>query len=174
MMRVTGMVARTLPTGRPRGAGGRAGRRDQRRASHFTQSVIRGVVGRQERLQPQFGDGDVERRPELHQRREQPQLAVAVAQPQQDGKADVVRAGCRGRAGADAAPSNADGAVPAALDPRTAAPDARVAALVEDFLDSLISPRTRASYATDLALFFAWLRGSGVHPLEAQRPHIDR
>jgi site-specific recombinase XerD len=64
--------------------------------------------------------------------------------------------------------------VPQALDPRTAAPDARVAQLVEDFLDSLISPRTRASYATDLALFFAWLNGAGVHPLEAQRPHIDR
>jgi site-specific recombinase XerD len=64
--------------------------------------------------------------------------------------------------------------VPDALDPRTAAPDERVAQLVEDFLDSLISPRTRASYATDLALFFAWLDGVGVHPLEAQRPHIDR
>jgi integrase/recombinase XerD len=64
--------------------------------------------------------------------------------------------------------------VPEALDPRTVAPDARVAQLVEDFLDSLISPRTRASYATDLARFFAWLNGAGVHPLEAQRPHVDR
>jgi site-specific recombinase XerD len=64
--------------------------------------------------------------------------------------------------------------VPAALDPRTVAPDARVAQLVEDFLDSLISPRTRASYATDLAIFFGWLGRAGVHPLEAQRPHVDR
>jgi len=64
--------------------------------------------------------------------------------------------------------------VASALDPRTAAPDARVAQLVEDFLDSLISPRTRASYATDLAIFFAWIEGAGVHPLEAQRPHVDR
>jgi site-specific recombinase XerD len=64
--------------------------------------------------------------------------------------------------------------VPQALDPRTAAPDARVSQLVEDFLDSLISPRTRSSYATDLAIFFGWLKAAGVHPLEAQRPHVDR
>jgi integrase/recombinase XerD len=64
--------------------------------------------------------------------------------------------------------------MPAALDPRTAAPDARVAQLVEDFLDSQISPRTRASYATDLAIFLRWLAAAGVHPLQAQRPHVDR
>ncbi len=65
-------------------------------------------------------------------------------------------------------------AVPDTLDPRAAARDSRVAQLVEDFLDSLISPRTRASYATDLAIFLGWLARAGVHPLEAQRPHVDR
>jgi site-specific recombinase XerD len=62
----------------------------------------------------------------------------------------------------------------AALDPRREAPDDEVGRLVGDFLDSLLSPRTRSSYATDLALYLRWLGVAGVHPLRARRPQIDR
>jgi integrase/recombinase XerD len=62
----------------------------------------------------------------------------------------------------------------AALHPRQFAPDDRSAELAEEFLDSQLSPRTRAGYTTDLAHFFRWLRERGIQPLDAQRPHLDR
>lgn len=62
----------------------------------------------------------------------------------------------------------------AAKHPRQFAPDEQTARLAEDFLDSQLSPRTRAGYTNDLAVFFEWLAGRGVKPLEAQRPDLDR
>lgn len=59
-------------------------------------------------------------------------------------------------------------------DPRIEAPDAAVAEHVDAFLDAQLSQHTRAGYSTDLALFFRWLRTIEKHPLEAQRPDLDR
>ena len=43
------------------------------------------------------------------------------------------------------------------MDSRPLAPDEQTAALVDDFLAAQARPRTRANYATDLALFVGWL-----------------
>ncbi len=61
-----------------------------------------------------------------------------------------------------------------AADPVALAPDAELAALLEDFLAAQLSPRTRESYATDLAIFLTWLAGRGKHPREVARPDVDR
>ena len=53
------------------------------------------------------------------------------------------------------------------MDPRPLAPDEKEAAtLVDDFLAAQLAPRTRATYATDLALFQA--------PQERIRSHPER
>ena len=86
------------------------------------------------------------------------------------GSAAHVYATWRGIAARAAKPS---APCPAPWTPIAAAPDERVAQLVEDFLDSLISPRTRASYATDLAIFLVWLarrRAPARGPAAARRP----
>jgi hypothetical protein len=36
------------------------------------------------------------------------------------------------------------------------------------------SPGTRASYASDLAIFLGWMAARRKHPLQAARPDIDR
>jgi hypothetical protein len=64
--------------------------------------------------------------------------------------------------------------MPAALDPRREAPDEHVVCLAGDFLDSLISSRTRSSYATGLAIYLRCLKRVSVHPLQARRADIDR
>ncbi len=61
-----------------------------------------------------------------------------------------------------------------ASDPIALAPDAEVARLVDDFLASQRAPRTRESYALDLATFLRWLSARGTHPLEVARPDVDR
>lgn len=61
-----------------------------------------------------------------------------------------------------------------ALDPIRESPDEQVAELVRDFLDAQLSPRTRSSYAGDLAAYLRWLKTIDVGPLQARRPHIDR
>lgn len=60
------------------------------------------------------------------------------------------------------------------LDPIAAAPDAQMRELIDDFLAAQRSPGTRASYASDLAIFLGWLAALGKHPLQAARPDIDR
>jgi integrase/recombinase XerD len=61
-----------------------------------------------------------------------------------------------------------------AADPVALAPDAEIAELLEDFLAAQVSPRTRESYATDLAIFLTWVAGRGKHPREVARPDVDR
>jgi integrase/recombinase XerD len=61
-----------------------------------------------------------------------------------------------------------------AADPVALAPDAEIAELLEDFLAAQVSPRTRESYATDLAIFLTWVAGRGKHPREVSRPDVDR
>lgn len=61
-----------------------------------------------------------------------------------------------------------------ALDPLALAPDDQVRQLVDDFLAAQISPRTRRSYSTDLAVFLTWLAERDRHPLEVARPDVDR
>ena len=46
--------------------------------------------------------------------------------------------------------------------------------LVDDFLAAQRSPGTRASYASDLAVFLGWLAAPRKHPLQTARPDIDR
>jgi hypothetical protein len=46
--------------------------------------------------------------------------------------------------------------------------------LVDDFLAAQRSPGTRASYASDLAIFLGWMAARRKHPLQAARPDIDR
>ena len=58
--------------------------------------------------------------------------------------------------------------------PIAAAPDAQMRELVDDFLAAQRSPGTRASYASDLAVFLGWLAASRKHPLQTARPDIDR
>jgi site-specific recombinase XerD len=60
------------------------------------------------------------------------------------------------------------------MDPRPPAPDQKTAALVDDFLAAQLAPRTRATYATDLALYLGWLQRRGTQPLAAGRREIDR
>jgi integrase/recombinase XerD len=61
-----------------------------------------------------------------------------------------------------------------AADPIALAPDPELAELLDDFLASQLSPRTRESYAGDLAVFLRWMAGRGTHPRAAARPDIDR
>ena len=56
------------------------------------------------------------------------------------------------------------------LDPIAAAPDAQMRELVDDFLAAQRSPGTRASYASDVAIFCGWLAARRKHPLQAARP----
>jgi integrase/recombinase XerD len=60
------------------------------------------------------------------------------------------------------------------MDPRPLAPDKQTATLVDDFLAAQLAPRTRTTYATDLALYLVWLQRRGTHPLAAGRRDIDR
>jgi site-specific recombinase XerD len=60
------------------------------------------------------------------------------------------------------------------MDPRPLAPDQKTATLVDDFLAAQLASRTRATYATDLALYLGWLQRRGTHPLAAGRREIDR
>jgi len=61
-----------------------------------------------------------------------------------------------------------------AADPVSLAPDQEFAELLDDFLASQLSPRTRESYAADLAVFLRWLAGRGTHPRDVARPDVDR
>lgn len=61
-----------------------------------------------------------------------------------------------------------------ALDPLREAPDPEFAGLVDDFLAAQRSPRTRETYAANLAVFLTWLRGRDRHPLKVERPDVDR
>jgi site-specific recombinase XerD len=61
-----------------------------------------------------------------------------------------------------------------AADPVALAPDPELAELLDDFLAAQLSPRTRESYATDLAIFLKWIAGRGKHPRDVARPDIDR
>jgi integrase/recombinase XerD len=61
-----------------------------------------------------------------------------------------------------------------AADPIALAPDPEFAELLDDFLASQLSPRTRESYATDLAIFLTWIGGRGTHPRDVSRPDVDR
>jgi len=61
-----------------------------------------------------------------------------------------------------------------AAHPIPLAPDAQVAQLVDDFLAAQRAPRTRESYALDLATFLLWLNERGTHPLRVARPDVDR
>ena len=58
--------------------------------------------------------------------------------------------------------------------PRPLAPNQKTAALLDDFLAAQLAPRTRATYATDLAVFPDWPARCDVHPLAAARPELDR
>jgi site-specific recombinase XerD len=60
------------------------------------------------------------------------------------------------------------------MDPRPLAPDQETRALVDDFLQAQLRPRTRSTYETDVAVFFGWLGRRGVHPLAVGRRDIDR
>jgi site-specific recombinase XerD len=60
------------------------------------------------------------------------------------------------------------------MDPRPLAPDEETKALVDDFLQAQLRPRTRSTYETDVAVFFGWLGRRGVHPLAVGRRDIDR
>lgn len=61
-----------------------------------------------------------------------------------------------------------------AADPAPLAPDPALAELIDDFLASRLTPRTRESYAGDLAIFLRWIAERGTDPREASRPDIDR
>jgi len=61
-----------------------------------------------------------------------------------------------------------------AADPIAIAPDPELAQLIDDFLASQLSPRTRESYAGDLVIFLRWLGERGTHPREVARPDVDR
>ncbi len=61
-----------------------------------------------------------------------------------------------------------------AANPVDLAPDAEFAGLLDDFLASQLSPRTRESYAGDLVIFLRWIGDRGKHPRDAARPDIDR
>ena len=49
-----------------------------------------------------------------------------------------------------------------AADPIAIAPDPELAQLIDDFLASQLSPRTRESYAGDLVIFLRWLGERGT------------
>ena len=61
-----------------------------------------------------------------------------------------------------------------AADPIAIAPDPELAELIDDFLASQLSPRTRESYAGDLVIFLRWVAERGKHPREVSRPEVDR
>ena len=61
-----------------------------------------------------------------------------------------------------------------AADPLSLASDPELAGLIDDFLASKLSPRTRESYAGDLVIYLRWLRERGKDAREASRPDIDR
>ena len=61
-----------------------------------------------------------------------------------------------------------------AADPISLAPDPVLAELIDDFLASMLSPRTRESYACDLVIFLRWIADRGTHPREVARPDVDR
>lgn len=60
-----------------------------------------------------------------------------------------------------------------ALDPARFAP-AQLVSVVEDFLASQVSPRTRSSYRTDLAVFLRWLSQRELDALAVKRSDVDR
>ena len=59
-----------------------------------------------------------------------------------------------------------------AADPIAIAPDPELAELIDDFLASQLSPRTRESYAGDLVIFLRWVAERGKHPREVSRPDV--
>jgi site-specific recombinase XerD len=61
-----------------------------------------------------------------------------------------------------------------AADPIAIAPDPELAELIDDFLASQLSPRTRESYGGDLAIFLRWVAERGKHPRDVARPDVDR
>lgn len=61
-----------------------------------------------------------------------------------------------------------------AADPIAIAPDAEFAELIDDFLASQLSPRTRESYGGDLTIFLRWIGERGKHPRDVTRPDVDR
>jgi site-specific recombinase XerD len=61
-----------------------------------------------------------------------------------------------------------------AADPIAIAPDPEFAELIDDFLASQLSPRTRESYGGDLAIFLRWIGERGTHPRDVSRPDVDR
>jgi len=58
--------------------------------------------------------------------------------------------------------------------PIALAPDAEFAELIDDFLASKLSPRTRESYAADLVIFLTWIANRATHPRDVSRPDVDR
>lgn len=60
-----------------------------------------------------------------------------------------------------------------ALDPALFAP-AALASVIDDFLAAQVSPRTRSSYRTDLAIFLRWLKARDLDALAVKRSDIDR
>jgi integrase/recombinase XerD len=61
-----------------------------------------------------------------------------------------------------------------AVDPVSPGSDPELAELIDDFLASKLSPRTRESYAGDLVIFLRWIAERGKDAREASRPDIDR
>ncbi|HET8951443.1 MAG TPA: tyrosine-type recombinase/integrase [Solirubrobacteraceae bacterium] len=61
-----------------------------------------------------------------------------------------------------------------AANPVALAPDPEFGELIDDFLASQLSPRTRESYAGDLVIFLGWVAARGTHPREVARPDVDR
>ncbi len=59
-----------------------------------------------------------------------------------------------------------------ALDPIAAPPDAQIHELLDDLLAAQRSPGTRASYASDIAIFLGWLAARSKHPLQLARPDL--
>lgn len=59
-------------------------------------------------------------------------------------------------------------------DPVALSPTPACAELVSDFLDAQLAANTRRAYAGDLVVFFTWLSGQEIDPLESRRPDIDR
>jgi integrase/recombinase XerC len=60
-----------------------------------------------------------------------------------------------------------------ALDPARFAP-ADLVDVIDDFLTAQISPRTRSSYRTDIAIYLRWLASRGLDPLRVKRADVDR
>jgi integrase/recombinase XerD len=60
-----------------------------------------------------------------------------------------------------------------ALDPVRFAP-VELSGVIDDFLAAQLSPRTRSSYRTDLAIFLRWLASRDLGVLAVKRADIDR